>query len=180
MLFLKCPTIFSHRWMTVKSQHRLCLTFLLPFIPYTTLFFWEDSTIGLGVNGKALDWFKSHLTGRSQRIKLGNCLSSKSDLSFGLPTGQFLVLCFLHSIPLHSVAWFQGILSLIISMLMIASCIFPFHQATLLQHWMVYNRAWPLSSPGCWQINWNWTQIKLNSSSLGMNSNGANIFLCFL
>ena len=56
---------------------------------------------------------------------------------------------------------------------MIASCIFPFHRATLLQHWLVYNRAWPLSSSGCPQINWNWTQIKLNSSSLGMNGNGA-------
>ena len=38
-----------------------------------------------GVSWKALDWFKSYLTGRSQRIKLGNCLSSKSDLSFGVP-----------------------------------------------------------------------------------------------
>ena len=93
------------------------------------------------------------------------------------PKGPFLVLCFLHSIPLHSVAWFRGMLSLIISMLTIASCIFPFHQATLLQHWMVYNHAWPLSSPGCRQINWNWTQIKLNSSSLGMNGNRADIFL---
>ena len=95
------------------------------------------------VNGKVLDWFKSYLSGRSQRIKLGNCLSSRSDpelISLSeSPNGQFLVLCFLHSIPLHSVAWFRGILSPIISMLMIGSCIFPFHQATLLQHWMVNN-----------------------------------------
>ena len=40
-----------------------------------------------GVSGEALDWFKSYLTGRSQRIKLGNCLSSRSDLSFGVPQG---------------------------------------------------------------------------------------------
>ena len=40
---------------------------------------------------------------------------------------------------------------------MIARCIFPFHQATLLQHWIVSNRAWPLSSPGC--RHWNWTRI---------------------
>ena len=26
----------------------------------------------------------------------------------------------------------------------------------LLQHWTVYNRAWPLSSHGCRWINWNW------------------------
>ena len=40
-----------------------------------------------GVSGKELDWFKSYLTGRSQRIKLGNCLSSRSDLSFGVSQG---------------------------------------------------------------------------------------------
>ena len=28
------------------------------------------------------------MTGRSQRIKLGNCLSSRSDLSFGVPKGS--------------------------------------------------------------------------------------------
>ena len=132
-----------------------------------------------GVSGKALDWFKSYLTGRSQRIKLGNCLSSRSDLSFGVTQGPVLVLCFLLSIPLHLVAWSPDMLSLIISMLVIASCMFPFHQATLLQRWMVYNHAWLLSSHGCRPINWNWTQIKRNSSSLGMNGNGANIFLCF-
>ena len=92
----------------------------------------------VGVSGKELDWFKSYLTGRSQRIKLGNCLSSRSDLSFGVPRGQFLVLYFLHSIPLHSLAWSRGMLSLIISMLTIASCVFPFHRATLLQQLMVY------------------------------------------
>ena len=132
-----------------------------------------------GVSGKALDWFKSYLTGRSQRMNLGNCLSSRSDLSLESPRGQFLVLCFLHSIPLHLVAWSPDMLSLIISMLMIASCIYPFHQATPLQHWMVYNHAWLLFSHGCRQLNWNWTQIKRNSSSLGMNGNGTNIFLCF-
>ena len=31
-----------------------------------------------GVTGKALDWFKSYVTGRCQNIKLGDCLSSKS------------------------------------------------------------------------------------------------------
>ena len=74
-----------------------------------------------GVSGKALDWFKSYLTGRSQRIKLGNCLSSNSDLSFGVPQGSVLSPLLLHYIPLHSVARFRGILSHIISMLMIAS-----------------------------------------------------------
>ena len=42
-----------------------------------------------GVSGKALNWFTLYLTGRSQRIKLGGCLSSKSDLTVGVPKGQF-------------------------------------------------------------------------------------------
>ena len=62
-------------------------------------------------------------------------------------------------------------------MLMLASYMFPFHQATLLQCWMVYNQAWLLFSHGCRQINWNWTQTKRNSSSLGMNGNGAYIYV---
>ena len=67
-------------------------------------------------------------------------------------------------------------LSLIIYMLTIASCIFPFHQATLLQRWMVYNHAWLLFSHGCRQINWNWTQIKPNSSSAKSARNLGVIF----
>ena len=57
-----------------------------------------------GVSGKALDWFKSYLTGRSQRIKLGNCLSSRSDLSFGVPQGSVLgpLLFTLYTTPLSS------------------------------------------------------------------------------
>ena len=57
-----------------------------------------------GVSGKALDWFKSYLTGRNQRIKLGNCLSSRSDLSFGVPQGSVLgrLLFTLYTTPLCS------------------------------------------------------------------------------
>ena len=56
------------------------------------------------VSGKALDWFKSYLTGRSQRIKLGNCLSSRSDLSSGVPQGSALgpLLFTLYTTPLSS------------------------------------------------------------------------------
>ena len=62
--------------------------------------------IGFGVSGKALDWFKSHLTGRSQRIKLGKCLSSKSDLSLGVPhwsvLGPLSLLFTFYTTPLSS------------------------------------------------------------------------------
>ena len=57
-----------------------------------------------GVSGKALDWFKSYMTGRSRRITLGNCLSSRSDLSFGVPQGSVLgpLLLTLYTTPLSS------------------------------------------------------------------------------
>ena len=40
-----------------------------------------------GVTGKALNWFKSYLTGRCQSIRFGDCLSFKADLKFGGPQG---------------------------------------------------------------------------------------------
>ena len=57
-----------------------------------------------GVTGKALDWFKSYLTGRYQTIKLGDCLSSKSDLTFGVPQRSVLgsLLFTLYTSPLSS------------------------------------------------------------------------------
>ena len=56
------------------------------------------------VTGKALDWLKSELTGRCQRIKQGDCLSSKTDLTFGVLQGSVLgpLLFTLHSTPLSS------------------------------------------------------------------------------
>ena len=48
--------------------------------------------------------FESYLTGRSQRIKLGNCLSSRFDFSFGVPRGSLLgpLLFTLYTTPLSS------------------------------------------------------------------------------
>ena len=37
------------------------------------------------VTAKTLDWFRSYLNGRCQRIKLGDCLSSEADLKVGFP-----------------------------------------------------------------------------------------------
>ena len=57
-----------------------------------------------GVIGKALNRFESYLTGRCQRIKLDDCLSSKADLKFGVPQGSILgpLLFTRYTTPLRS------------------------------------------------------------------------------
>ena len=53
------------------------------------------------ITGKALDRFKSYSTGRCQRNKLGDCLSSKADFKFRSPQGSVSVplLFTLHTTP---------------------------------------------------------------------------------
>ena len=41
-----------------------------------------------GVTGTALKWFNSYLESRSQRVKIDNVLSDKSELRFGVPQGS--------------------------------------------------------------------------------------------
>ena len=56
------------------------------------------------VTGKALDWIKSYLTGRCQRINLGDCLSSIAYLPFGVPQGSVLGTLLVYPLY-HSIAW---------------------------------------------------------------------------
>ena len=64
-----------------------------------------------GVTGKALNWFKLHLTGRCQRIKIDDCLSSKADLKLGVPQGSVLgpPLFMLYTTPLSSMIFEHAI-----------------------------------------------------------------------
>ena len=64
-----------------------------------------------GVTGKALNWFKSYFTGRCRRIKIGDCLSSKADLKFGVLQGSVLgpLLFTLYTTPLSSMIFEHAI-----------------------------------------------------------------------
>ena len=44
----------------------------------------------MGIRGKALDWFKSYLCGRSQRIAVQGTMSCQFDLDCGVPQGSCL------------------------------------------------------------------------------------------
>ena len=163
--------------MIAESRHWLCSTFPLSSVPlYFSTILLRRLTDRVRVIGKALNWFKLYLTGRCQRIQLDDCLSSKPDLPFGVPQGSVLGPLLYALLA----AWSLNTVSLTTSALITVSCMCPWHQVTLLQHWMGYNRAWPLSSHGCWWINWNWTQIKPNASLLETSDSGANISLYFL
>ena len=64
-----------------------------------------------GITGKALNCFKSYLTGRCQRINIGECLSSEADLKFGVTQGSLLgpLLFTLYTTPLSSIIFEHAI-----------------------------------------------------------------------
>ena len=59
----------------------------------------------VGVTWRAHDWLRSYVTGRSQQVKLGECLSRKVDLSFAVPQGSVLgpLLFTIYTTPLSQV-----------------------------------------------------------------------------
>ena len=152
--FLKSTMIFCHHWMLAKSRSWLYLTFPLPLMPWTILFFdktrwlvwgyWEGTRLVQNVS----DW-KDHW-----RIKLGGCLSSKTELPLGVIQGSVLpsLFCTLYTTPLTSMISRHAILHHLYAD---DSQLWPLHQTTLLQHWMVYNCVWLLSSDRCLWKTWN-------------------------
>ena len=94
---------------TVTALTLLNLSAAVDTIDHTILLSRLDDWFG--VTGKARDWFKSYLTGRCQRIKIGDCLSSKTDLKFGVPQGSVLghLLSTLYTTPLNSMIFEHAI-----------------------------------------------------------------------
>ena len=43
-----------------------------------------------GITGDALDWFRSYLTGKIQRVVIENAVSGDQELGFGVPQGSVL------------------------------------------------------------------------------------------
>ena len=52
--------------------------------------FLKRLTNDFGIGGKALEWFSSYLSGRSQRVLFEGATSDSFDLRFGVPQGSCL------------------------------------------------------------------------------------------
>ena len=64
-----------------------------------------------GINGTALDWFRSYLSNRSQAVRINNSSSKKMYLNFGVPQGSVLgpILFTLHVAPVADIANKHGV-----------------------------------------------------------------------
>lgn len=61
-----------------------------------------ESLFGLGVRDAALQWFRSYLTGRTQRVHISGQSSAESILEYGVPQGSVLgpILFIIYSKPI--------------------------------------------------------------------------------
>ena len=53
----------------------------------------EKLTMGYGVTGKELGWFRDYLTNRRQVVTVQSTLSDPCDVAFGVPQGSILDHC---------------------------------------------------------------------------------------
>ena len=165
-------------WSRLPKQISSVISDVKPII-YIYLHLLNRLDDWFGVTGKALNWFKSYLTGRCRRIKIGDCLSSKADLKFGVLQGSVLgpllftlyttplsSMIFEHAIPHHldandsqlHVSFASGDSAAALNGLQ--SCL------ASVQSWMSTNKV---------KLN----PDKTHSSLMGTNDSGANTSVCF-
>ena len=63
-------------------------------------------TVDHDITGDALDWFRSYLTGRIQRVVIENAVSGDQELGFGVPQSPscITVYCFRHKCSVLAVS----------------------------------------------------------------------------
>ena len=64
-----------------------------------------------GITGKALDWFRSYLTGKLQRVVIEDSVSVDQELDFGVPQGSVLgprIYC-IHTKPVSDIIQRHGL-----------------------------------------------------------------------
>ena len=71
--------------MEMNSQHAVLLALLDLSAAFDTV---DRSVLLRRISGAPLDWFKSHLSPRSQRVSIPGALSDSLSLDWGVPQGS--------------------------------------------------------------------------------------------
>lgn len=85
--------VMNHILLKMNSQHVSLLVLLDLSAAFDTVnhkIMLDRMHTKVGISGKALDWFNSYLSGRSQRISVDGIVSNRFDLEHGVPQGSCL------------------------------------------------------------------------------------------
>ena len=84
----------AYDFLLHMNSQRVTLLVLLdlraPFDTVDHAILLKRLTTDFGIGGRALEWFSSYLSGRSQRVLFEGATSDNFDLRFGVPKGSCL------------------------------------------------------------------------------------------